>query len=525
MGCCCSKSQKKYEAKDGATNPKATGAPSAATTGFSSQTPQGANQVGYPSNGMHFQATSGIMTPPSRFPGMMANKGATNIFMALYDYDARTNEDLSFKKGERLQLLDNTDGDWWLAKSLSTDQEGYIPSNYVAPEMSVKSQDWFFGKIKRAEAEKKLLAPGNPKGTFLIRDSETQPGNFSLSVRDGDNVKHYRIRKLDTGGFYITTRAPFGSLTELVDHYMQDADGLCCMLTQACSGEKPQTAGLSYGTKDAWEIPRESLQLQKKLGQGQFGEVWSGLWNSTTPVAIKTLRRGTMSPQAFLAEAQIMKKLRHANLIQLYAVCTNEEPIYIVTELMKHGSLLDYLVKGEGQFLKEPTLIDMAAQIAAGMAFLEKMNYIHRDLAARNILVGENYACKVADFGLARLIEDDEYNPHQGAKFPIKWTAPEAALFNRFTIKSDVWSFGILLSELITYGRIPYPGMTNAEVLSQVERGYRMPKPPNASDSFYAIMLECWKKNEADRPTFEYLQSVLEDYLVATEPSYRDVTS
>ena len=143
------------------------------------------------------------------------------------------------------------------------------------------------------------------------------PGNYSLSVRDGDNVKHYRIRKLDNGGYYITTRAPFPSLNELVKHYMGDSDGLCCQLTLACPGEKPVTSGLSYSTKDAWEIHRHTLRLDHKLGQGQFGEVWSGVWNNTTPVAVKTLRTGTMSPAAFLEEATIMKKLRHANLIQV----------------------------------------------------------------------------------------------------------------------------------------------------------------------------------------------------------------
>ena len=206
--------------------------------------------------------------------------------------------------------------------------------------------------------------------------------------------------------------------------------------------------------------------------------------------------------------------------LQLYAVCTQEEPIYIVTELMRHGSLLEYL-KGEGKDLKLPELIDMGAQVAAGMAYLERMNYIHRDLAARNILVGEGNICKVADFGLARLIEDDEYNAHQGAKFPIKWTAPEAALYQKFTIKSDVWSFGVLLVELVTHGRNPYPGMTNAEVLAQVERGYRMPQPMNTPDALYQIMLDCWKKNEWERPTFDYLQSILEDYFVSTEPNYK----
>ncbi|CAI9535693.1 unnamed protein product, partial [Staurois parvus] len=170
-----------------------------------------------------------------------------------------------------------------------------------------------------------------------------------------------------------------------------------------------------------------------------------------------------MSPEAFLEEAQIMKKLRHDKLVQLYAV-VSEEPIFIVTEFMEQGSLLEFIKDGDGRYLKLPELVDMSAQISAGMAYIERMNYIHRDLRAANILVGDNLICKIADFGLARLIEDNEYTARQGAKFPIKWTAPEAAMYGRFTIKSDVWSFGILVSELVTKGRIPYPGMNNREV-------------------------------------------------------------
>merc|ERR1712156_802689 len=112
----------------------------------------------------------------------------------------------------------------------------------------------------------------------------------------------------------------------------------------------------------------------------------------------------------------------------------------------KFGSLLEYL-QGKGKLLKLPQLIDMSAQVAGGMAYLESQNYIHRDLAARNVLVGDNNIVKIADFGLARLIKEDEYEARGGG---------------RFSIKSDVWSFGILLTELVTYGRIPYPGMTNA---------------------------------------------------------------
>uniref|UniRef100_A0A8C1RN76 Tyrosine-protein kinase n=1 Tax=Cyprinus carpio TaxID=7962 RepID=A0A8C1RN76_CYPCA len=441
---------------------------------------------------------------PSR-PAPITGGGVT-LFIALYEYDARTEDDLSFQKGEKFHIINNTEGDWWEARSLDTGKSGYIPSNYVAPVDSIQAEEWYFGKMGRKDAERQLLAQDNPRGTFLIRESETTKGAYSLSVRDwddakGDHVKHYKIRKLDNGGYYITTRTQFDTVQELVEHY-----------TGQCNTLK---------TKDVWEIPRESLQLlNRKLGQGCFGDVWMGMWNGTTKVAVKTLKPGTMSPEAFLDEAQIMKRLRHDKLVQLYAV-VSEEPIYIITEFMTQGSLLDFLKDGDGRNLKLPQLVDMAAQIAAGMAYIERMNYIHRDLRAANILVGDSLVCKIADFGLARLIEDNEYTARQGAKFPIKWTAPEAALYGKFTIKSDVWSFGILLTELITKGRVPYPGMNNREVLEQVERGYRMPSPQGCPASLHELMLQCWRKDPDERHTFEYLQSFLEDYFTATEPQYQ----
>ncbi|KAK2495342.1 hypothetical protein MC885_009762 [Smutsia gigantea] len=395
--------------------------------------------------------SSDTVTSPQR-AGPLA--GGVTTFVALYDYESRTETDLSFKKGERLQIVNNTEGDWWLARSLSTGQTGYIPSNYVAPSDSIQAEEWYFGKITRRESERLLLNAENPRGTFL-----------------GLNVKHYKIRKLDSGGFYITSRTQFSSLQQLVAYYSKHADGLCHRLTTVCPTSKPQTQGLA---KDAWEIPRESLRLEVKLGQGCFGEVWMGTWNGTTRVAIKTLKPGTMSPEAFLQEAQVMKKLRHEKLVQLYAV-VSEEPIYIVTEYMSKGSLLDFLKGETGKYLRLPQLVDMAAQIASGMAYVERMNYVHRDLRAANILVGENLVCK-----------------------------------------SDVWSFGILLTELTTKGR-----MVNREVLDQVERGYRMPCPPECPESLHDLMCQCWRKEPEERPTFEYLQAFLEDYFTSTEPQYQ----
>ena len=199
------------------------------------------------------------------------------------------------------------------------------------------------------------------------------------------------------------------------------------------------------------------------MGAGQFGEVYKGMWNGKIPVAIKSLKPGSMKKESFLEEATIMKRLKHDHLIALYAVVSKTEPILIVTELMRNGSLLEYL-RNEGRNLGFKTLVYFNSQVAQGMAFLEQRNFIHRDLAARNVLVGENDIVKIADFGLSRCIDDGIYVAHVGAKFPIKWTAPEACNFNQFTTKSDVWSFGILMYEVITYGRMPYAGMTNPEV-------------------------------------------------------------
>jgi len=134
---------------------------------------------------------------------------------------------------------------------------------------------------------------------------------------------------------------------------------------------------------------------------------------------------------------------------------------------------------------------------------------VHRDLAARNVLVGDNNVSKICDFGLARVIvQDDEYCPRQGSRFPVKWTAPEAILYGKFSVKSDVWSFGILLMELFTCGQVPYPGMNNREVMDQVSKGYRMLKPTTGyvSDAVYHIMLRTWDSEPDRRPTFEFLQ-------------------
>ncbi|RWS22632.1 src tyrosine kinase-like protein, partial [Leptotrombidium deliense] len=233
---------------------------------------------------------------------------AQHLYLALYDYEARTNEDLSFSKGDKLCVIDKNEQSWWLARNNSTGQEGYIPSNYVVNCESIEAEPWYFGKIKRIEAERKLMQNENKNGAFLLRCCESQIQEHALSLKDGDTVKHYRIKKsCEKGEFFISPKTRFVTLQQLVKHYETNTDGLCTRLVNACVRiEKPTTNTLAYTVRDHWEIDRETLTFVKLIGKGHHGEVYEGKWNRSTSVAIKTLKPGTMSVKQFLHKAQIM---------------------------------------------------------------------------------------------------------------------------------------------------------------------------------------------------------------------------
>ncbi|KAK2851969.1 hypothetical protein Q5P01_008245 [Channa striata] len=467
-----------------------------------------------PAGGDHDDAARDAESPraaASRAPEREPESGL--IYMAQWAFEARHQDEMSFNEDDLFSVL-NRSGDWWTARKIDKNgcvlDTGIVPSNYLVRAESQEMQPWYFGTMNRFEAQSLLLGPGNEDGAYLIRLSEKDNVGYVLSVKSSNRVKHFKILQSDEGSFCVEPNCSFSSLIDLVEHYGTHSLNNSDRLGQPCKKIKPEIQDLCHFTVDEWELPKTDFTLGEELGSGYFSKVYRGRWKNQINVAIKIIKNDSVLNQSeFYKEVQIMKSLRHRHLISLFAVCTSSPPYYIITELMERGSLLDFLRGPEGQSQAMPSLIDMAAQVSDGMSYLEEKNSIHRDLSARNVLVGEHYICKVADFGLARVIKEAFYITDD-KKIPYKWSAPEAISHGKFSNKSDVWSFGVLLYEIITYGGIPYPGLSNQEVYQQVIKGYRMPAPEKCPDLLYRIMLKCWCGEPEGRPDFKSLKIQLD---------------
>uniref|UniRef100_A0A8C7N3J1 receptor protein-tyrosine kinase n=1 Tax=Oncorhynchus kisutch TaxID=8019 RepID=A0A8C7N3J1_ONCKI len=278
----------------------------------------------------------------------------------------------------------------------------------------------------------------------------------------------------------------------------------------------------------AKEIDASSISIERVIGAGEFGEVCSGCLRLQGKreiyVAIKSLKAGYADKQRrdFLSEASIMGQFDHPNIIRLEGVVTRCKPVMIITEFMENGSLDTFLKKHDGQFTVIQ-LVGMLRGIASGMKYLSDMSYVHRDLAARNILVNSNLVCKVSDFGLSRVLEDDPEAAYttQGGKIPIRWTSPEAIAYRKFTSASDVWSYGIVMWEVVSYGERPYWEMSNQDVIKAIDEGYRLPAPMDCPVVLHQLMLECWEKGRSERPKFGQIVTTL-DKLIRDPASLRD---
>ncbi|XP_025243160.1 tyrosine-protein kinase Fer isoform X1 [Theropithecus gelada] len=363
-------------------------------------------------------------------------------------------------------------------------------------EKPLAEQDWYHGAIPRIEAQELL----KKQGDFLVRESHGKPGEYVLSVYSDGQRRHFIIQYVDN--MYRFEGTGFSNIPQLIDHHYT---------TKQVITKKSGVVLLNPIPKDKkWILSHEDVTLGELLGKGNFGEVYKGTLKDKTSVAVKTCKEDL--PQElkikFLQEAKILKQYDHPNIVKLIGVCTQRQPVYIIMELVSGGDFLTFLRRKKDE-LKLKQLVKFSLDAAAGMLYLESKNCIHRDLAARNCLVGENNVLKISDFGMSRQEDGGVYSSSGLKQIPIKWTAPEALNYGRYSSESDVWSFGILLWETFSLGVCPYPGMTNQQAREQVERGYRMSAPQNCPEDIFKIMMKCWDYKPENRPKFSELQKEL----------------
>ncbi|KAK3578565.1 hypothetical protein CHS0354_025280 [Potamilus streckersoni] len=276
---------------------------------------------------------------------------------------------------------------------------------------------------------------------------------------------------------------------------------------------------------------RDQLMLCKFLGSGAFGEVFEGVAKNIlsdssgdTKVAVKTLRKSAsdQEKEEFLKEALLMSNFHHSNILSLLGVCLDNDPQFIILELMEGGDLLSFLRScrpsaNNPAELCLTDLVKICVDVSRGCKYLEDMHFVHRDLAARNCLVSckspNNMVVKIGDFGLARDIYKNDYYRKEGeGLLPVRWMSPESLVDGVFTTQSDIWAFGVLMWEVVTFGQQPYPARTNIEVLHYVRSGGCLDRPDNCPEELYTLMCKCWNFASEDRPAFFYLLQQLEQF-------------
>ncbi|KAK2171466.1 hypothetical protein NP493_1062g00054 [Ridgeia piscesae] len=252
-------------------------------------------------------------------------------------------------------------------------------------------------------------------------------------------------------------------------------------------------------TEEVFNLDKRDLEIKEKLGAGNFGSVLRGNYRRAgrvIPVAIKTLKKEELESgeSGIMIEAKLMAGLKHRNIVRMIGVCKSAgESIMLVLELASLGPLHKYLHSHTEMSMSKVT--ELMCQVADGMAYLESNNFVHRDLAARNVLLVSESFAKISDFGMSRALglDSDYYTAKTAGKWPLKWYAPECIYYFKFDSSSDVWSYGITLWEATSYGEKPYKGLRGSEILSQIERGRRLLKPPKCPSAVYAIMERCWQ--------------------------------
>ncbi|KAF7287415.1 hypothetical protein GWI33_001389 [Rhynchophorus ferrugineus] len=455
-----------------------------------------------------------------------------------------------------------------LAKKNKHEECVMILKNYKAPEPKMKRSEFYHGTLGRQEAEA-LIRKNNPQnGTFLVRFSERNNESI-LTLFHEDKIFNYIIQKKD-GFLFIDDGPLLKSLEHVVDYYKYLRDGLPTVLLNPIPPKpKPTVPPISTLKKKNQKLSKPLLQLPQPpysdalmniqfksdfssfnnnnnnnikekednlisasrlslgvlIGKGEFASVFRGTLHNhdgtETQVAIKTLREEQLdNKESFLAEARVMTKLNHHCIVKLLGICMGPS-LQMVQELVPLGSILQYIDAHSAEINPNCEFEIWAGQIACGMQYLEENRLVHRDLAARNILLASKWEAKISDFGLSKALGsgNEYYKASQGGKWPLKWYAPESYNYGHFSNKSDVWSFGITIWEMYSFGATPYGDKKGAEAITLIDRGERLERPEKCPQYIYDIMLRCWALDKDDRPSFQELLNFF-----MSESQYTNIT-
>uniref|UniRef100_M3ZU08 Tyrosine-protein kinase SYK n=1 Tax=Xiphophorus maculatus TaxID=8083 RepID=M3ZU08_XIPMA len=398
---------------------------------------------------------------------------------------------------------------------------------------------WFHGTITRENSEPRLQNGSRTNGKFLIRQRD-QNGSYALCLLHEGQVMHYRIDKDRTGKLSIPDGKKFDTLWQLVEHYSYKPDGLLRVLTEPCP--RPDESCFSFFRAlfsfefseampmdtEVYESPyadpdelrsstvdRNQLFLEDgELGSGNFGTVMKGIYKmrkyDTKPVAVKILKNDDNNPsvrEEMLREANVMQQLDNPYIVRMIGICEAEN-LMLVMELAELGPLNKFLQKNKYN------ITELVHQVSMGMKYLEEHNFVHRDLAARNVLLVTQHYAKISDFGLSKAVAEEQnyYKAKGHGKWPVKWYAPECINYFKFSSKSDVWSFGVLMWEAFSFGQKPYKGMKGNDVMQMLESGKRMEPPVNCPTEMYDLMTTCWTYKVEERPGFAVVEPRLREY-------------
>lgn len=484
------------------------------------------NSTRYQTNYLHPLATSPIrsqiLSLPSTYQITENGQSRVELYIPIYvatsSYSEANGSYIPFKLGDEMELIEEIDSSQLRVNHLRTGNRGIVRKNLVRLDTTTPLRL----AVKDAGIIQRCLMQYDVPGGYLIRRSSSDPGGFVLSISQ-HNIYcntfhwHYFIAvNRSNNRFYFAKETllkdlSFSSFQELIkDKTVRKVIPITEILPHRIEFEK-----------DIWRIRFDQLVIQEKVGQGHFSEVLRGIWQrnrNEIPVAIKKFNRTGLTSE-MKQEIEVMKNLANLYIVTLYGISENpvSKEVFIVTEFMKNGDLKSWLKKLP-TLPEDQVLLQYAQNIVKGMYYLESHNYVHRDLACRNILLGpKGSLVKIADFGLTNLISANDQTRRQKAyvqKLPIAWLAPEV-MDDRaaYSVKSDVWAFGIVLIELWLKGEDPYNKKHVAWIQSSVSTGYVHEKPFDCPTDFYeSIIYKCLSFEPQNRPSFLRLRESLEKY-------------